>query len=394
MQMNCDNRKMRILLTFAGDFPSVRLCAYAQLEALADKGLLAYRAMSYHKVSQRDLNWADCVILGRCDSWYERKIAKKAHKAGKNVAYLIDDDLLNIPENLLSADHFSRKDIRKNIQDMISLSHMVLSPSPVLLEKYAPAESGRKGILVEEPALLPAQYTPRRESEPVKIGFAGSLDRVDDIERILKDALLRIKAEYGQKVRFCFFGAIPSFAEALDAQTISFCDSYETYLQTLNGLSWNIGLAPMPETAFHSCKHYIKFIEYSAAGVVGIYSHTEPYLRLKKWQDCALFCENTAESWYQAIKELLDDPKKREDMRNQASCVCAEHLNIKTVSEDFYRQLTACMAEPRQTKKIIFLKAPNKAAFFLVRMYYFLLHHRRSLFADVWRKIKPGKERD
>lgn len=389
-----NNKKPHILLTYAGEFPSVQLCASAQLETLAKQDLLSYRAMSYHSVSQKDLNWADCVILGRCDSWYERRIAKKAHKAGKYVAYLIDDDLLNVPGNLLSAEHFSRKDIRRNIQDMIGLSHMILSPSPVLLRKYASEASGRKGILVEEPAILPAEYATRQEDRPVKIGFAGSLDRVDDIEGILKDALLRIKAEYGERVSFSFFGAIPSFAEALNAKTVPFCHSYETYLQTLNGLSWDIGLAPMPETEFHRCKHYIKFIEYSAACIVGIYSHTGPYLRLGKWSDCALFCENTADSWYQAIKELLDDPHKREQMRKAARLACEKDLNLQTVAADFHRQLSQCMAAPMAAKKICFLKAPNKAVFFLVRMYYFLLHHRRSLFSDVWRKIKPGKERD
>lgn len=392
--MQMDIKKPRFLLTYAGEFPSVQLCAIAQMEELAKQELLDYRAMSYHKVSGKDLNWADGVILGRCDSWYERKLAKKARSAGKYVFYLIDDDLLNVPGNLLSADHFSRKDIRKNIQDMIGLSDGVLSPSPVLLSKYAPGDSGREGILVEEPAVLPAEYTPRQDDRPVRIGFAGSLDRVDDIEGILKDALLRIKEEYGDRISFYFFGAIPSFAEALGAKTIPFCDSYETYLQTLNGLSWDIGLAPMPDTAFHSCKHYIKFIEYSAACIVGIFSHTGPYLRLKKWRDCALFCENTADGWYQAIKELLDDPEKREQLRKNASLACAKDLNIRTVAADFYRQIMGCMAQPKANKKIFFLKAPNKAAFFLVRMYYFLLHHRRSLLSDVWRKIKPGKQRD
>lgn len=388
MQMNRNNKKHHILLTYAGEFPSVQLCASAQLEELAKQDLLSYRAMSYHKVSQKDLNWADTVILGRCDSWYERKLAKKARQAGKQVAYLIDDDLLNVPGNLLSADHFSRKDIRKNIQDMISLSHMILSPSPVLLEKYAPADSGRKGILVEEPALLPVQYTPREADRPVQIGFAGSLDRVDDIEHILKEALLRIKKEYGDRVSFSFFGAIPSFADALDAMTIPFCENYEAYLQKLSTLGWDIGLAPMPDTAFHGCKHYIKFIEYSAACIVGIYSDTGPYLRLKKWPDCALLCENTAESWYQAIKQLLDDPKKREKMRKEACLACAKDLNIRTVAADFYRQLGACITAPEAAGKIFFLKAPNKVAFFFVRMYYFLLNHRHGLFSSVWRKIK------
>ena len=96
-----DTKKPRFLLTYAGEFPSVQLCASAQLEALAKQELVDYRAMTYHKVSGKDLNWADAVILGRCDSWYERKLAKKARQAGKYVFYLIDDDLLNVPGNLL-----------------------------------------------------------------------------------------------------------------------------------------------------------------------------------------------------------------------------------------------------------------------------------------------------
>ncbi len=389
--MNSENKKLQILLTYASNFPSVQLCAYAQLQELASQGLVDYRAMSYHKVSRKDLNWADVVIMGRSDSWYERKLATKAYNAGKTIAYLIDDDLLNVPGNLLSAVHFSRKDIRQNIEDMISLSQMVLSPSPVLLDRYAPEGSGRKGILVEEPAVLPAEFAPREDVLPVRIGFAGSLDRVDDIENILKDALLRIKQEYANQVSFHFFGAIPSFAQALDAQTVPFCDCYETYLQTLNGLQWDIGLAPMPDTAFHGCKHYIKFIEYSSACMVGIFSETGPYLRLKKWPDTCVFCENTADSWYQAIKKLLDDPKLREAMRHRAHCVCQKELNVQTVAADFYSQLQTCVTSSKETGKVHFLRLPNKIAFFLVRTYYFLLNHRHGLFAAVKRKLKREK---
>ena len=391
--MNLENKKPQILLTYAGMFPSVQLCAAAQLEELAQIGMCSFRSMSYHKVTGKDINWADVVILGRCDSWYEEKIAQKAHQAGKYIAYLIDDDLLNVPGNLLSAEHFRRADIRGNMKKMIALSDMVLSPSPVLLEKYASKDSGRTGILVEEPALRPVEFTPRAENVPVQIGFAGSLDRVDDLEGILKDALLRIKAEYGDRVCFHFFGAIPSFAEELDAKTIPFCESYETYLETLNGLHWDIGLAPMPDTAFHSCKHYIKFIEYAASCIVGIYSETGPYLRLKKWGDCGIFCQNTADSWYQAIKLLLEDPQKREAMRQQVSQVCQEKLTVKTIAADFYSQLTQCMKTPKNSKKITFMQLPHKMAFFAVRVYYYLINHRGTLLADVLGKIKRGTKK-
>lgn len=310
-----ENRLSHVLLIYRKMIPSIRLCGHCQMEYLAQEGQLEYRAVQERRLKRSDLNWADVVLLGRLDNWYECRLTRNLKEAGKTLIYIIDDDLLNIPPEISSAAYYGQKEIQGYIREMIGMSDAILSPSPLLLEKYA--VDGRKAIQIEEPAIDPVPYSPHAPDQPVKIGFAGSVDRTGDIEGILRDALLRIKREYGDQVQFEFFGAIPSFAGELGARCIPYCQSYDEYRETLNSLEWDIGLAPMPDTPFHACKHYNKFVEYAAAGVAGVFSDVAPYTRMQAIGVPAAYCRDTADEWYEAIRALVENRADRERARER-----------------------------------------------------------------------------
>ena len=326
-----------VLLIYRRMIPSIRLCGHSQLEAMAREGKILYRAAADARLSREDLAWAETVILGRLDSWYELRLTRMLRRAGKRLIYMMDDDLLNIPPEVTSAGYYNQKSIQRCIREIIRLSGAVMSPSPLLLEKYA--RDGRKAILIQEPAVAPVPYAPREAGKPVKIGFAGSADRTGELERILGEALERIRQEYGGRVSFAFFGGKPSFAEKLGAECIPYTESYDRYRETLNALGWDIGLAPMPETPFHACKHYNKFVEYAAAGMAGIYSDVPPYDRLRDFPGCAMLCPNTAEAWTEAIRTLAEDREAREEMRRKAAECARKELSPQTCGEQMLREI-------------------------------------------------------
>ena len=323
-------RLNHVLLVYREMIPSIRLCGHCQMEYLAREGKTEYRAVQEMQLKASDLNWADAVLLGRLDSWYEYQLTRKLREAGKYLIYIIDDDLLNIPAEISSAAYYGRREIQSYIRAMIEMSDAIVSPSPLLLEKYA--VNGRRGIQIEEPAIAPVSYRIHESNQPTKIGFAGSVDRAGDIELVLRDALFRIKGEFGEQVRFEFFGAIPSFAEALDARSIPYCTSYDVYRELLNNLAWDIGIAPMPDTTFHACKHYNKFVEYAAAGIVGVFSDVQPYIRLKAAGRPGKYCPNEAEAWYATIKELIEDDRQREQLRCECVKVAREELDVSQLT--------------------------------------------------------------
>lgn len=316
----------RVLLIYPTTLiPSIRLCGHCQMEWLAEQGKAEYRHIQAMKLRAADLNWADVVLLGRLDSWYEHRLVKLLKGAGKYLVYIIDDDLLNISPELSSAAYYGQAEIQDCILGMMAMSDCIISPSPLLLEKYA---AGKRAIQIEEPAINPVAYAPHDPDNPVKIGFAGSIDRTQDIERILKQALTAIKRDYGDRVTFEFFGAIPDFAGELGAACIPYTDSYDRYRDQLNRLQWDIGLAPMPDTPFHACKHYNKFSEYAAAGIAGVFSEVYPYTRIREFPECYVLCGNTPERWEGALKRLIEDSGTREDYRRQAVQCAREWLGV------------------------------------------------------------------
>lgn len=327
-----NERKCHVLLLYRTMIPSIRLCGHCQMEELAKQGKVEYRARQGLKVKCKDLNWADVVLLGRLDCWYEYQLTKELKEAGKYLIYIIDDDLLNIPPEISSAAYYWQKEIQGYIRGMIEMSDAILSPSPILLEKYA--INGRKAIQIEEPAIDPVPYKPHDPNKPVKIGFAGSIDRTSDIESILRDVLIRIKQEFGSSVQFEFFGAIPSFANEIDAKCIPYCNSYDEYRKTLNSLEWDIGLAPMPDTPFHACKHYNKFVEYAAAGIVGVFSDIQPYTRLRKAFGWNLLCRNDSTIWCEELAKLIKYRDGLETYRKQIVQLTEKELSIQAVTDE------------------------------------------------------------
>lgn len=323
-----------ILLLYNALIPSVRLCGHSQLLWLAEKGRLCYRYKRLLRVSRQDLLWADTVILGRLDDPFALEIAVLLRKSGRQLLYILDDDLLCVPQECTSFSHYGEPGVRRRIRRILELCTGIITPSPRLGEKYL--LPGQRLLMIEEPALNPVGYTPRI-GETVTIGFAGSPDRTQDIEALLGAVLPRIQETYPEKVRFEFFGALPGFAESLHGTVIPYSDSYDGYRRILNERHWDIGLAPMPDTPFHACKHYNKYCEYAAAGILGVFSRVEPYTRLPEKYPGAILCDNDPESWYRTLCRLIENTAEREEGRLRVSQAACAELSLPEVAEAFAR---------------------------------------------------------
>ena len=203
---------------------------------------------------------------------------------------------------------------------------------------------------------MPLPYLPHDSQKPLRICVAGSTDRTDDVESILREALLRIKQEYGEKISFVFFGVSPQCATELEATSIPFCNSYDDYRRIMNELEADIGLAPMPDTAFHACKHYNKFVEYAAANIVGIFSAVKPYDRLERQFGWQLMCSNTADCWHDAIVYLIEHPKELDRLKKELAGLTEKQLSLREIARSLLNHLDALpvQVQPQRLSLISF----------------------------------------
>ena len=333
-----------ISITF---IPSVILCGHAQLDYLAKKGLINYKFIPEHFLDNEIVMWADVLVFIRSDSDLEAYVSKIAREAGKRCVYVLDDDLLNVPDYASSYYYYSLPSTHKNMKKVMANCDTFLTPSPVLMEKYG--EPFKHKFFISEPSLNRIQH--KYENDKVRIGFAGSIDRAKDINDILEDTIRKLVKKYGDEISIEFMGAEPSFVRELGLKHYPYQDGYDTYTAYMAKCNWDIGLAPMPESEFHRCKYFNKFVEYASFGIVGVYSNVEPYIYGIKNEVNGLLVENTTEAWFEAICRLIEDRELRLKLSDECIRQANEVYSLDVLSDDYLKKITADYVKP-EVKKI------------------------------------------
>ena len=327
---------MNVLVISTTFIPSVLLCGHCQLEYLEKQEKLNYKFVISHFINKKNVEWADVFVFLRSDSDIDAYVSKIARKAGKKLIYVMDDDLLNVPSYLSSAPYYLLPSTQNNIRTIMSNCDTFLTPSPVLLEKYG--KDFRYRFNIAEPSLN--RINRKEANDKVKIGFAGSIDRAQDLNEILEDAITEIVDKYGDSIEIEIMGAKPDFVDKLGLKHLPYQDGYDNYTAYMAKCNWDIGLAPMPLTEFHRCKYFNKYVEYASFGIAGIYTDCEPYVFGIRDRENGLLVNNTTEEWVAAISELIDN----EDLRKRISKECLREANeiypLDILAEDYLGKIS------------------------------------------------------
>lgn len=233
----------------------------------------------------------------------------------------LDDDLLSLPP-----DHPDR--LAGDFADSLpALLHAVLSAdalsvaTPELKQKY---EALNPHVIVL-PNYLDTeiwqfrQPVLRMKAAPVNILFMGTPTHIPDLNGIA-EALRGTAMRFGANLRFVFFGAKPP--EGLeDIARVEYypAQSYDYHLfqQQFCQLEADIAIAPLRDNPFNRCKSAIKFLEYSARGLPGVYAALPPYTRAVQDGENGFLAGDTQE-WERKLGALIEDPQLCLRMAEQA----------------------------------------------------------------------------
>ena len=365
--------------------PSVLLCGHCQLDYLEKQGEISYRFVPSHFVKKENVEWADVIVFGRSDTDIDAYVAKIAKKAGKHLVYFLDDDILNVPSYLSSAPYYLLPSTQKNIRTTMSCCDTFLTPSPVLKDKYGP--SFRRSFLIAEPSLN--RIDKKEKNERIKIGFAGSIDRTQDLNEILEEAITRIVEKYGESIEIEIMGAKPDFIQKLGLKYLPYQDGYDAYTAFMAKCNWDIGLAPMPLSEFHRCKYFNKYVEYASFGIAGIYTNCEPYVFGIRDKENGLLIENTGEAWFGAISELIENEQLRRKISDTCLKEADEIYSLRVLAPDYYQQMINDYRKPESYGSIPGF-ALAKASFFCKRVYRKIKEQGRDF--PEWLKKKLEKK--
>ncbi|MEW6677854.1 MAG: glycosyltransferase [Pseudomonadota bacterium] len=264
--------------------------------------------------------------------------------SGKPVVYETDDLLLDLPADNLHAREYAAH--VPHIEAAMGRASALVASTPALaarLKSYNP----NVHLL---PNLVDYSLFERRPPDngrQVNIGVVGTSARDGDFA-ILEEALKRICTEYGKRIRIKFVGALPaSWSGHPNAEAVPFTPDYGGYAARMKGLDLDIGLAPLADNAFNACKSPIKWLEFSALGAAGVFSHVPAYKDVIEQGKTGLLVDNQTDKWVNAIKLLIDYPEYRLELALAAQLkVYKEHAlqnQVRRVHETYDGLLAAAV---------------------------------------------------
>lgn len=271
-----------------------------------------------------------------------------AQKHKKKFVLDIDDNYLDVPESNLVYDTFRpTKSKRAFLSTILSFTDAITCSTEPLKERIGNHIKEIHGI--EKPIfVIPNmndyrdwQYTiaPHHKNKFI-IGYAGSNSHHDDL-RMVMPAIAGVMKKH-QHVHFELIGAIDKKHIKSYFGGAGFDDSalmrihllpatatFKEYPRYLLDRGWNIGIAPLVDTAFTRSKSHIKWMEYSMAHLPTVASRVYPYYMELCGRDTIRDRETgylaRPSEWFDILDEIVTDPSEAYRIGNQAYDFVKEH---------------------------------------------------------------------
>lgn len=299
----------KLLYAYEKDMPTVSMIrdfVHQYAECLGSEN----RFLQLKQITQADLDWCDVVYFIRPNDPYSVHLAKCAREAGCFVISYYDDDLYALPDSLANPPW--RK---KSVLRMLRESNMLDSSSPHICRKYSGLTLEKRAVqedtivAAKEIKLIDLLDMAAEQDQKVKLIYAANPGHVSFFNQFIMPIMPQLCERYASKISMTFMGVRPELSEYESKIDIIYHGSMPLaeYRQKIKDGNYDIGLSPMTTNEFTKCKYFNKFIEYTMAGIVGMYSNTEPYTYVVENEKNGFLVNDAPQDWYACLCKAIDD---------------------------------------------------------------------------------------
>lgn len=327
--------------------------AYLRLTApFRQAGVRLINGIQDGRVVSELVREGDIVIVQRefpkrFDAYLE--VVEAARREGKPLVFELDDLLFFLPE-----DHPDRLDrsfaaaLSPMLQALLEADLVAVS-TPELRDVLVDYNANVVVLPNYLDDSLWSLRPPGTSQGALTIGYMGTYSHRPDLEYVAP-VLARLAERYPQRVRFHFWGPQPptSLRSLPQVEWTPFIShSYEEFAVYFQTQSADIFIAPLVDNLFNRCKSALKFLEYSALGVPGVYSRIAPYERVVEHGRNGLLA-STLDEWEACLVRLIEEDDLRLRLATQAQATVTEKWLL---SRNALRRLEALQAalEARRT---------------------------------------------
>lgn len=343
----------------------IEMIRMAKLLEKQDKIFFRDKLIRY--LEPEDICWCDIIISVRSTSFFEWGLAKYCHSIGKYWILILDDDFLGL-NNEYGKDSEGYWSLRqKYLKKILQYIDCLLVVNPLLAQKYIEFCNSKRYVvtntIIEREEIANLQYNNNAISNKVKIVLYVNDGTLDMFNKIIKPVVKILSAQYNGKISLYFLGLKPDLEEYTQQLDIHYVPHmvYSDFKKYMIKENFDIGLAPLESQGFSTYKYFNKYIEYTVAGIPGIYSNCKLYNQVIINEYNGILCNNTPEEWYFSIKQYIEschlrkvciENAQKHIYKNFSSDIVLNKL-VKDVPE--LGSFKAPTVNPLKTKIILYL---------------------------------------
>jgi processive 1,2-diacylglycerol beta-glucosyltransferase len=261
------------------------------------------------------------------------ELIEYTRKEGIKLIYSLDDNILDLKINEPGTIHptfHERNIIRYFVREadfVVVSTHNLSDRLKNLNNKIAVIENSIDERLMKNNR----KYELNRKDDSIIIGYMGTYSHDLDFNEILP-AIRKILFQYKGKVKLEIVGALSSNRFTGSTQNIERLDvkgnhEYTKFWSWMNdNIYWDIGIAPLKIDDFTKCKSDIKFLDYAALEIPGIFTKCPSYKDSVVDRRTGLLVDT--ESWVEALEELINDELLRENIGKNAKEYLLAHRTL------------------------------------------------------------------
>ena len=237
--------------------------------------------------------------------------------------YSIDDNLLDL--------EYIPKEVRMVVGYFCRAADGILVSTEFLKKRLSRLN---KRIIVISNALDERHFggndqksrTIKQHGERKVIGYMGTFTHDADLMIVIQP-LREILRKYSDLVEFQLVGGTsnPSVLSLFDGLSFRVLDvpiadvEYPNFISWMRkNMYWDIGIGPLEDTYFNRSKSDIKFLDYSALGIAGVYSDVPSYQETIRHLETGCLVKNSPTEWSNALERILVDDQLRDRLARNA----------------------------------------------------------------------------
>ena len=177
----------------------------------------------------------------------------------------------------------------------------------------------------------------RRENDPLVVGYMGTGTHDGELRMILRplrDLLARARGRVRLEVvgvttaesLVAYFEGLP--VTRLDPGVKEAYPSFPGWMR--QSLRWDFALAPLSDDPFARCKSDLKYLDYAALGIPGVFSDVRPYRETVRHRETGLVVPNEPDAWAAALVEMAGDGVLRARLAEAATAEVHANRMLRT----------------------------------------------------------------